>query len=253
MGKLIDIPFEQESQDIKNRVANYWSKRAQGFFEMRQDELKSNKADRWLAEFERATEGRKSLNILDIGCGAGFFEVLLGQSGHRVTGIDLTLDMVTKANQMIKDYGLDTTDVKAMVMDAENPQFENETFDVIITRNLTWTLPHPIEAYQKWYNILKPSGILLNFDAEYAKGAHNLKQPENIAHRLISDELKDECHEIYHMLTISNLNRPQWDHAILNEIGFAQVHIDETFSSRIFKEHDEFYIPDHMFMIKAIK
>ena len=133
------------------------------------------------------------------------------------------------------------------------PRAPFDTFDVVITRNLTWTLPHPIDAYKQWHRVLKKGGVLLNFDAEYAKGAHNLKSPENLAHKDIDDSLKDECHNIYHMLTISMLDRPMWDKHILEEIGFEEIITDVDFSNRIFVEHDEFYIPDKMFSIKAIK
>ncbi len=36
-----------------------------------------------------------------------------------------------------------------MVMDAENPEFADESFDVVISRNLTWTLPHADRAYEQ--------------------------------------------------------------------------------------------------------
>jgi SAM-dependent methyltransferase len=148
---------------------------------------------------------------------------------------------------------LDSAKVNAICGDAENPDFDDETFDVIITRNLTWTLPHPIDAYKQWFRVLKNGGVLINFDAEYAKGAHNLTSPENIAHKDIPLELKEECHDIYHMLTISMLDRPEWDRLILEEIGFAEINCDTEFSSRMFIERDEFYIPDKMFCIKATK
>ncbi|MCR5545720.1 MAG: class I SAM-dependent methyltransferase [Lachnospiraceae bacterium] len=251
MGQLVDIPFEEESKEIKERVQKYWTSRAEGFSNMRRDEIESNKAARWQKVFEEATGGKQHLRVLDIGCGAGFFEVVLGRAGHDVLGIDLTPEMVEKANEMTLSYGV--RNGGAMVMDGENPMLDEETIDVIITRNLTWTLPHPVEAYENWYKILKKGGILLNFDAEYAKGAHNLKLPENIAHKNISDALKDECHEIYHMLTISNLNRPDWDVEVLNHIGYKNVTVDTEFASRIYKERDEFYIPDKMFMIRGEK
>ena len=65
--------------------------------------------------------------------------------------------------------------------------------------------------------------------------------------------MKDKCNAIYHMLTISNLNRPAWDKEILKKIGFSDVNIDEDFCERIYSERDEFYIPDRMFMISAVK
>ena len=143
--------------------------------------------------------------------------------------------------------------MKAMVMDAEKLDFSDESFDVVISRNLTWTLPHPIDAYAQWHRVLKKGGLLLNFDAEYAKGEHKLFSEENLAHKNISIEMKDKCHEIYHMLTISNLDRPAWDKEILKKIGFSDVNIDEDFCERIYSERDEFYIPDRVFMISAIK
>ncbi len=253
MGELHHIAFEDEAGNIKDKVESYWTKRANSFFELRHDEIESEKSAKWLEEIKQLLPAGESLNILDLGCGTGYFEVILGREGHKVTGIDLTEEMITKANEMIRIYGLDSNDVKAMVGDAENVAFADESFDVVITRNLTWTLPHPIDAYKDWYRVLRKGGVLLNFDAEYAKGAHNLNSPENIAHKNVSKELADECHDIYHMLTISTLDRPEWDVHILEEIGFKDIITDKTFGDRIFVERDEFYIPDKMFSIKAMK
>ena len=150
MGELKYIAFEDEAEHIKERVENYWTKRADGFFELRHDEIESIKAERWTNEINRFIPQGRKLRILDIGCGTGFFEVLLGRMGHEVTGIDLTEDMVLKANQMISMYELDGDRVRAITGDAEELDFEDNSFDVVISRNLTWTLPHPIEAYKQW-------------------------------------------------------------------------------------------------------
>ena len=302
MGELKYIPFEEESENIKSRVTDYWTERADSFFVQRQHELNSAKADRWrgeinaqLAKLECMKDSEtghipenamkdpaagqvpenvmqyplvryspendmaendakmKSLRILDIGCGSGFFEVLLGREGHEVTGIDLTEEMIVNSKRLIEQNGPYAKPVNTLQMDAEKLAFADESFDVVISRNLTWTLPHPIEAYAEWNRVLKKGGMLLNFDAEYAKGAHNLYTDDNIAHKDISDKLKDECHAIYHMLTISNLDRPEWDKHVLLQSGFSKVDTDLNFCERIFAERDEFYIPDRMFMITAVK
>ena len=58
-------------------------------------------------------------------------------------------------------------DVQFQVMDAEKTDFAEDSFDALVTRNLTWTLPHVGEAYREWFRILKPGGVLINFDADY--------------------------------------------------------------------------------------
>lgn len=121
MGELREIPFAEESPQIKDRVSAYWNERAESFFAQRCREIESNKAARWREEIlalapvpagsalsseTQAPAGERpaggALNILDIGCGAGFFEVLFGTMGHRVTGIDLSKSMVEKAGEMIR-------------------------------------------------------------------------------------------------------------------------------------------------------
>lgn len=257
MSELKYIPFEEESEEIKTKVTDYWTERADSFLLQRQHELDSPKAQMWQKEIcawlpDPKTAGRP-ISVLDVGCGAGFFTILFGKEGFHVTGIDLTSEMIVKAEELIRLNGPYQGSVKVMEMDAESLSFEDETFDAIVTRNLTWTLPHPAEAYQEWYRVLKKGGVLLNFDAEYAKNAHSLFTEESVAHKDIGEKLKEDCHELYHMLTISALDRPEWDKEVLTRVGFSRVHADLTFSDRIFAVRDEFYIPDKMFMITAEK
>ena len=50
MGELKKIAFEEQPEEVKDRVKGYWSKRADSFAKLRKHEMKSNKADRWLTE-----------------------------------------------------------------------------------------------------------------------------------------------------------------------------------------------------------
>ena len=74
-------------------------------------------------------------------------------------------------------------------MDAENPDFPDGTFDVIVSRNLTWTLPDAARAYKEWIRVLKTGGILINADANY--GADDFSDtadlPANHAHFTVGD------------------------------------------------------------------
>ena len=128
---------------IKHRVAHYWSHRAEGFETQRLREYDSEKREMWLAEFQKYLPKEKPLRVLDVGTGTGFFACLLAAEGHEATGIDLTPDMISHAEHMAAVLGVDAS---FSVMDAENPEFEPESFDVLVTRNLTWTLPHIAKA-----------------------------------------------------------------------------------------------------------
>lgn len=184
-----------------------------------------------------------------IGCGAGFFSIILSQLGHTVTGIDITPNMIEESKLLA--YSVNSN-VEFIVMDAEKLDFDTNYFDVVVARNVTWNLPHPDEAYKEWLRVLKPGGILLNYDAEHAKNHHHLPQSVHHAHEHIKPDLLDKCHTIYHMLSISSTDRPTWDKVLLENMG-ATVTIDSTVGPRIYAEEDEFYIPVPMFLVKAVK
>ena len=250
MSELKQIPFDEESMEIKDAVVSYWSKRAESFAEHKHAEIHSDKVALWREEFRRNLPKKEHLRILDVGCGSGFFEAVLAPMGHEVTGIDLTPEMIEKGKALLEHHGIDAT---LLVMDAEQPDFAEESFDVIVSRNLIWTLPHPVEAYERWMKLLKPGGMLIIYDAEYAKGFHKYNWQENCAHKGVADAMKEECHKIYHMLSISSFNRPVWDLEVLQALGFSDVRSDTSVGDRIYATKDDFYMPDRMFGVYAVK
>ena len=238
---------------IKHRVSHYWAHRAEGFETQRLREFESEKKDRWLTEFRKYLPQGKPLRVLDIGTGTGFFACILAEQGHDATGIDLTPDMVEHAEHMAAVLGLDAS---FLVMDAENPQFAPESFDVLVTRNLTWTLPHIAKAYREWYQLLKPGGVLINFDADYCAALEDedeIELPENHAHKLVPEDLTKENEAITMELSAYQGPRPQWDVQLLVEAGFERVLVDVGVYKRIYKEIDEFYNPTPIFTIAAYK
>lgn len=251
MSELAPVPFEKETGKIKQKVTSYWTKRAGSFSEHKHYEAHSYKADLWRGELTGRLPAGEGLRILDAGCGSGFFEMVLAPLGYRMIGIDLTPEMVKEGRKLLEEHGF--ADADLVVMDAEKPDFPDGFFDAVISRNLTWTLPHPAEAYREWHRVLKPGGVLLNYDAEYAKGFHKYDQAENLAHNKVVESLVEECHDIYHMLSVSTLDRPEWDVQTLREIGFSEVEADRGAGDRLYAVKDDFYMPDRMFCIRAVK
>ena len=154
-----------ENCAIEDRVVRYWTIRSHDFGAVRKNELGSIMGRRWQEELEARLPERSPLNILDVGTGTGFFAILMAKLGHKVTGIDLTPAMLEEAAAMAAGLGLD---IAFRHMDAQELDFPDGTFDVVLSRNLTWTLPQPEKAYAEWHRVLKPGGLLLNFDADYA-------------------------------------------------------------------------------------
>lgn len=246
------IVREPEYDDRKEQIVHYWEKRSESFLEQRRSELANPIAKRWMKEIEKQIPAGRRLKILDVGCGAGFFSILLAKEGHEVFGIDLTPEMVENAIQLAEE---ENADCCFQVMDAENPMFADETFDVVISRNLTWTLPNAEHAYGEWMRVLKTGGVLLNFDANYGKEdvADTKGLPEAHAHFKVGNEMLEECERIKSQLPISRKNRPAYDVAVLCENTAGEIRIDTSLGKRIYLEKDEFYNPAPMFSICAVK
>lgn len=237
-------------EELKRQMTDYWSKRAVDFGVLRMKEFTGKMHERWMAEFRKYIPMDRPLRILDLGTGTGFFAFLLGMEGHTVTGIDLTEDMISQAKSSAEILGISAD---FLVMDAEAPAFAPGIFDALVTRNLTWGLPHLREAYRNWYALLKPGGILINFDADYCREKQPESLPENHAHKGIAPEMRLEYEHFKDALRPVQQPRPAWDAALLKEAGFQNITVDTVVWQRIYREYDEFYNPTPIFTIAAYK
>ena len=246
-GKIVN-PYDER----KERIVSYWEKRSGDFLEHKRAELHSPMSERWLYEIKNQLPQDRNLRVLDVGCGAGFFSVLLAKEGYQVTGVDLTPDMIENARILAAE---EKTACDFLVMDAENLSFADESFDVVISRNLTWTLPDVKSAYREWVRVLKKGGVLLNFDANYGLSDFTdlSELPDNHAHQEIDDSMMRECEEIKRQLPISSYSRPAWDLETLGAMKLQEFSVDLGLSSRIYVEKDEFYNPTPMFMLRTCK
>ncbi len=69
--------------------------------------------------------------------------------------------MLSKVREKASQKMFDSTFKKG---DAEDPPFEAGTFDVVLSRHLLWTLPHPDTAVKNWKKVLKEGGVLIVID-----------------------------------------------------------------------------------------
>jgi ubiquinone/menaquinone biosynthesis C-methylase UbiE len=106
--------------------------------------------------------------VLDVGCGTGSLSLVLAGLGHTVTGIDLSPGMINQAQTKARSFGYL---IEFQAMDAAAPQFEPQSFEVILCRHLLWTLPEPSQVLQRWVNLLKPGGRLILIEGFWSTGA----------------------------------------------------------------------------------
>ena len=233
--------------NIEDRIKNYWDERSEDFGRVRRIELEGVSSDAWEKILTADLPAGNSLKILDVGTGAGFFAAILSKLGHKVTGIDMSPKMIDAAKKLLSDIKLDA---EFFTADAQNLPFDDATFDAIVTRNLTWTLPDVMKAYRDWHRVLKIGGVLINFDSDY--GDRNFTRGDNGAHAEVTDKMLDECTAIKNSLRISTHTRPQFDVDFLTQLGF-KVQCDFDVSEKVHVDKNVPYDSTPLFKIRAEK
>ena len=252
--------------ELLKDIENYWTNRAEGYSDQNKAELASDQKNAWrdvICEHMPDKE-KKDIKILDIGTGPGFFPIMLAQNGYKVNAVDYTPEMLVKAKENAGELNEHITFAR---MDAKNLEFEDDTFDIIVSRNLTWVLEEPDEAYREWYRVLRKGGKMLNFDANWYRYLYDDKRRaeyEADRAKVAKSSYKDANHakgvdmekmtEIALQVPLSALDRPVWDRKVLTDIGFSGVTIHEGIGERVWDAAEKLnHRSTPMFMVVAQK
>jgi phosphatidylethanolamine/phosphatidyl-N-methylethanolamine N-methyltransferase len=138
------------------------------------------------AVFERgrraaiAAAERVGGRILEVGVGTGIS--LPGYSSqNRIIGIDLSEEMLRKAQRRVAQLSLTNVE-KLEMMDAEHLSFADALLDVVVANHVISSVPNPEAALDECARMLKPGGemILLSCigaDAGLRRPVERLLQP----------------------------------------------------------------------------
>ena len=252
-------------ETILEENREYWTGRAAGYSEVNRLELSTSQRQKWKdclrAEIMSRFPGREpgSLRMLEIGTGPGFFAILLCELGFDMTAVDLTPAMLSEAR---KNAGALAGGIRFLEMNAEALTFADDSFDVVVSRNLTWNLPHPDRAYREWARVLKPGGLLLNFDAnwyaylfdEAAQAAYE-RDRVNSAEQGIWDQNVgdrfDVMEDIARRVPLSGIRRPAWDLETLAGLGL-RCEADEQVWQRVWSEEEKLsFASTPLFLVRA--
>jgi cyclopropane fatty-acyl-phospholipid synthase-like methyltransferase len=201
--------------------------------------------------------------LLDIGCGTGELLLRFLKDDFDVTGVDLSSDMLTVAQEKVQAQGLD-----CQLYEQDMRSLEGlGSFDVIVvfcdSLNYLITEEDVKKAFGRFYELLNPNGLLL-FDvhsiykineifkqATFAEDHGDLSfiwnifeggRSNSVIHELTffveDDDGRFSKHEESHIQRSFQVNEyKQW----LTDIGFSLISIDADFSQEVTNESERIF------------
>lgn len=245
--------------NLDNKIREYWTERSNSYSEAITADLLCENAIQWENLLYQQFDKNAKLKVLDIGTGPGMFAILTGKNpNYEVFAVDSSEGMLQQASQNAEKFG---AKVNFQFADAHQLPFEDNTFDIIITRNVTWNLPHPEKAYKEWQRVLKKGGKMVNFDSNWYLRLYNedlqqdySKSTDEEFHDEIPDGMPARMEAIAKELPLSSERRPAWDVNCLLELGFDKMSFEYNINELIYNEEEQkHYTYAPMFMIKATK
>ncbi|WP_434640701.1 class I SAM-dependent methyltransferase [Thermoanaerobacterium thermosaccharolyticum] len=123
------------------------------YYDLMESLMESSGGKRWRKMLWSEVSGN---TILEAGIGTGS-NILYYPEGKNIYGIDFSPKMVEIAKDKAKRYG---KDVDIRVMDIENLEFNDNTFDAIVTSCVFCSVPDPIKGLKELKRVLKNDGKL---------------------------------------------------------------------------------------------
>lgn len=217
------------------QIEKKWTEDSGDYNDITQKELKNRKVTKyWTKELQKLL-GPQPLRILEVGCGPAFMSMTAARLGHRVKAVDGAAGMVEKARENMLHQKLS---VEVCLEDAVTlPLEEKESYDVILSRDVVWTLYDPEKAFQRWKEVLKPGGRIIYFDGDYRTMEPTLKNRMwvklsdfliYLTEKKKYDADIKESSGIYEQLPLTSRKRPEADFQMLKKVRFSKIQIREN-------------------------
>lgn len=111
--------------------------------------------------------------VLEVGIGTGI-SLPYYSSRCRVTGVDISEDMLEVARRRVIEQGLSNVDTLE-VMDVQKLAFPDGAFDAVTAQYVVNTVPDPEAALDEFMRVLRPGGELIVINRIGAEGGPRLK------------------------------------------------------------------------------
>ena len=127
---------------LLERISDYWNRRAAGYGLFTRDDINGPEAYRWTCHLTNTypLSGRR---VLDVGTGGGFLAILAAKAGADVTAVDISVEMLQAAKVNAQASGCEILFTQSA---ADRLSFPDESFDVVMCRNVLWNMTDPEAA-----------------------------------------------------------------------------------------------------------
>ena len=139
--------------DTKTR--NKWDRAAENF-----DLMASRGPELRWAPVKKELFANMSGKILFLALGTGL-DICHFPPGQQITAIDISPNMIEKARARVDAY---EGDMEARVMDVNELELEDHSFDQVFTSCTFCSVPNPIHGLKSLKRVLKPGGELFMFE-----------------------------------------------------------------------------------------
>ena len=106
-------------------------------------------------------------DVLEVGVGTGI-ALPSYKRDHRITGFDLSPDMLARAGKRVAERNLDNV-VALLEMDAANLTFADRSFDIAVAMFVMTVVPDPHRVLAEMVRVVRPGGrtvVVNHFSAE---------------------------------------------------------------------------------------
>jgi ubiquinone/menaquinone biosynthesis C-methylase UbiE len=220
---------------LRDQIRDYWAIRAATYDQGRGHGMSQRgELEAWLEMIHAKLGPGEGRSALDLATGTGEIAQLMHRAGFAVTGMDFTEPMLDRARSKAAAAGLP---IRYLLRDVETTGEPDASYDILICRNLVWTLVDPAASFAEWLRLLRPGGTLMIVDADHvsknwADRLHRLwtrwfgAKPDG--HSMLTAAQWQNHHAIVAQLPFSAGARAKAIAAMLEDAGYGAIHIDQS-------------------------
>nr|QNO52408.1 2-methoxy-6-polyprenyl-1,4-benzoquinol methylase, mitochondrial [Methanosarcinales archaeon ANME-1 ERB6] len=109
---------------------------------------------------ERLSKEKNLGEVIEFGCGTGYFTRAIAKNAARIIATDVSKDMLDMAKRQLEDY----ENISFQEANCKATDFPDNEFDTVLMVNLLHVIKESHRALGETRRILKPEGLLIAVD-----------------------------------------------------------------------------------------